>query len=82
MVELAWQIRSPLALPFLAEALADDEPGVWKEALDGLVALGGEPARQILRVAMTSAEREKATWIEEAIQQCPVVSNETKSEPQ
>ena len=51
LVELARQTRSSQALPFLAEALADGEPGVWKQALDGLVTLGGEPARCILRDA-------------------------------
>jgi hypothetical protein len=69
LVELAWQTRSSQALPFLAEALADHQPVVWKEALDGLVALGGEPARRILREAKVVAEAEKANWIDEALQQ-------------
>jgi hypothetical protein len=69
LVELAWQTRSLQALPFLAEALADEAPGVWKQALDGLVTLDGEPARRILRDAKAVAEAEKANWIDEALQQ-------------
>jgi hypothetical protein len=69
LVELAWQTRSSQALPFLAEALADREPGVWKQALDGLVTLGGEPARRILGDAKVTAEADKADWIDEALQQ-------------
>jgi hypothetical protein len=69
LVELAWQSRSPQALPFLAEALADDAPGVWKQALDGLVTLGGEPARRILGDAKVTAEADKADWIDGALQQ-------------
>jgi hypothetical protein len=68
LVNLAWQTRSSQALPFLAEALADREPGVWKQALDGLVTLGGEPARRILRDAKVVAEADKADWIDEALQ--------------
>jgi hypothetical protein len=69
LVELAWQTRSSQALPFLAEALADHQPGVWKEALDGLVALGGEAAKLALRDARGAADAEKADRIDDALQQ-------------
>jgi HEAT repeat protein len=44
LAKIAWRTNSPSAIPFLAEALDDDEPDVWKEALDGLVSLGGRSA--------------------------------------
>jgi hypothetical protein len=38
------QFRDPAALPVLAEALQDPYEVVWKDALDGLVTLGGPEA--------------------------------------
>jgi hypothetical protein len=39
LVEVIWQYRDPSAIPFPAEALRDDAADVWKEAIDGLVAM-------------------------------------------
>ena len=55
-MNIAWQTDLALALPLL------------KEALDGLVALGGQSALDVLRSALLQAAADKAEWIEEAIQ--------------
>lgn len=39
ILEVIWQHRDPALVPVLAEALGDPSPFVWKEALNGLVAL-------------------------------------------
>ncbi|MFN0052734.1 MAG: HEAT repeat domain-containing protein [Planctomycetales bacterium] len=41
ILHVIWQHRDPSAIPFLAEGLQDRSPQVWKEALDGLVTIGG-----------------------------------------
>jgi hypothetical protein len=41
ILNVIWQRRDPSTIPFLGEALQDASPRVWKEALDGLVAIGG-----------------------------------------
>jgi hypothetical protein len=44
LVHVIWQIRDRSAVDFLGAALSDPDPEVWKEALDGLVTLGGPTA--------------------------------------
>src|SRR5690349_21810228 len=44
LVEVIWQSRSPNAIHFLGESLGDPDPAVWKQALDGLVAIRGPEA--------------------------------------
>jgi len=39
ILEAIRNYREPASIPCFAEALADPEPSVWKQALDGLVAL-------------------------------------------
>ncbi len=39
VLEVIWQHRDPSTIPVLAEALLDASSHVWKEALNGLVAL-------------------------------------------
>jgi hypothetical protein len=41
ILNVIWQHRVPSTIPLFGEALQDSSPLVWKEALDGLVALGG-----------------------------------------
>jgi hypothetical protein len=48
LVRVVWPFRDSTALPALAEALRDAHEEVWKDALDGVVALGGEQALRIL----------------------------------
>ncbi len=77
LVEIVWQHRvsQPLVMDFLAEALNDQQSEVWKNALDGLVSLGGDTSIQILELCkkQISSERntnpEKLEWIDEALQQ-------------
>ena len=41
ILNIIWQRRDPSTIPVLGEGLKDASPGVWKEALDGLVTIGG-----------------------------------------
>jgi len=68
LVNIASQANSANAIPFLTEALDDVEPNVWKEALDGLVSLGGRDALDVIRQTRRRAP-EKAEWLGEAIDQ-------------
>src|SRR4030095_13225994 len=67
------QFRDQAALPVLAEALQDPHEIVWKDALDGLVTLGGLEALEILRDIRTNLGNdlsvERHAWISEAIAQ-------------
>jgi hypothetical protein len=75
LVEIIWQHRVPETRLFLYEALHDNHPEVWKNALDGFVALGDASAIQILESAKreiqgtSGARTVRIDWIEEAIQQ-------------
>jgi hypothetical protein len=75
LVGIIWQHRQQSAIPFLAEVLHDPVPDVWKEALDGLVALASLPALDALRSARTRQfprqrdSEEFRRWLEEAIEQ-------------
>jgi len=69
LVGLAWRTRSEAALPLLAEALVDRAPQVWRQALDGLVALGGRSAHSLLSAARGAATPDKLGWINEALDQ-------------
>jgi hypothetical protein len=78
IVEIIWQRRQQSVVPFLGEALRDSEPAVWREALDGLVALASPAAWEILRSARTRQfpnprERDEfRRWLDEAISQAAV----------
>jgi HEAT repeat protein len=41
ILKILWQRRDPAAIPVLSVGLQDESPEVWKEALDGLVTVGG-----------------------------------------
>jgi HEAT repeat protein len=74
LIRVIWQFRTPAVLPALAIALNDPSVEVWKNALDGLVAIGGDQARRILidagaKAAAIQAEAEKLEWINEALTQ-------------
>jgi HEAT repeat protein len=71
LVEVAWQLRTHSALDFLAEALQDPAPEVWRQALDGLVALASPESLRILEAARDSVrlpDDDFPTWIEGAIE--------------
>lgn len=75
LVQIVWQRRDPGTLDFLAEALRDLDDRVWKEALDGIVAIGGPAAVAILKTARAKAELERSgdedffEWLDEASDQ-------------
>jgi len=74
IVEAVWQHRLPSSVDFLAIALEDPHPEVWKEALDGLVTLASPESRKVLELAKSRMAGHDATfraWVTEAIDQVP-----------
>jgi HEAT repeats len=72
IVEAVWQHRLPATIDFLAVALIDPHPDVWKQALDGLVTLASAESRDVLEAALEHAsagDAEYRDWIREAIGQ-------------
>jgi hypothetical protein len=72
IVEAVWQHRLPISVGFLAVALEDPHPDVWKEALDGLVTLAPPESRKVLESAkhrVGGQDEVLLAWIEEAIDQ-------------
>lgn len=75
LIKIIGQHRVQEAIPFLSEALDDNYPEVWKNALDGFVALGDPASIQILETAKQHIQVTdtlsliKTDWINDAIQQ-------------
>ncbi|MEO8612378.1 MAG: HEAT repeat domain-containing protein [Chloroflexota bacterium] len=74
LVEIISHYKQPTSLNFLASALQAAHPQVWKNALDGIVSIGGKISIQILeeekqRLASEKRFGERIEWIEEALQQ-------------
>lgn len=69
ITQIIWEHRNSKSLVFLAHALADPSESVWKEALNGFVAIGGEEARDQLLSALLTSVPNKTSWIIEAIDQ-------------
>jgi hypothetical protein len=75
IVEVVLQHRNPESVLFLAGALYDRSPFVWKAALDGLVMLGGSESMEALGAARSrifpnaAQQLEFLAWINEALQQ-------------
>jgi HEAT repeat protein len=75
LLNVIWEFRSPVSIPILGESLNDPEPEVWKQALDGLVAIKSKEALSTLQAAKlrrlkTDAETaEFRSWVDEAIEQ-------------
>jgi HEAT repeats len=75
LVEIIWQHRQSSVIPFLKEALNDPAAAVWKQALDGLVALASPAALEVLRDGRTRQfgtkweTEEFRRWLDEAIGQ-------------
>jgi hypothetical protein len=75
LVEIIWQHRSFDTIGFLSEAIKDPSPDVWKNAMDGLVALACPKSLDVLRSVRTRAfPKERQTeefqrWLKEAIEQ-------------
>ena len=69
LVEVMWQHRQQSVIPILGEALRDPEPLVWRQAMDGLVALASPAALEVLRSARQFGNDEFRGWLAEAIDQ-------------
>ena len=69
LVRLAWRRGEPGTSKFLAVALDDGNPLVWKEALDGLVSAADSDAMAILELARSISHEDKRQWMDEAINQ-------------
>jgi hypothetical protein len=71
LVEVIWQHRDVSIVPFLGEVLGDEASDVWKQALDGLVALASPSAKQVLCDAQARFHDRKdmQTWLHEALEQ-------------
>ena len=78
IVEAIWQHRQPSVIGFLADALQDPAAEVWKQALDGLVLLASQEAKQVLQSAQTREDdKARPVWIDEAIEQvCIALSDQ------
>jgi HEAT repeat protein len=75
ILRIIWERRDPRSIPVLGEGLRDASPGVWKEALDGLVTIGSresiseiEAAKQ--RIFASDRERDEfREFLDEALEQ-------------
>jgi hypothetical protein len=75
LVEIIWQHRKPDTLPFLVEALHHQHEAIWKNALDGIVTIGGTDSLNLLEteknrlIANPLATQDRLEWLDEAIGQ-------------
>jgi len=74
LVRALWQFYDTAAFPALATALRDPDDRVWKEALDGIVTLGGPAALEVLQAARAKVTTftdagVRHQWIDEAVEQ-------------
>ncbi len=75
LVEIIWQHRSRESLPFLFDAFRSLYPEIWKNALDGIVALRASEGRSYLESErqriLDEPQRDSARleWIDEALRQ-------------
>lgn len=71
IIEVIWQLRDKATILFLASALNDECPEVWKQAIDGLVTIGGDQSLATLKTVLDQLHNADARspWIAEAIDQ-------------
>jgi HEAT repeat protein len=69
IVRIIWEFRNKDTIQFLSEALNESSDVIWKEALNGLITIGGENVRNILDSAIIQSKQIKREWILEAIGQ-------------
>jgi HEAT repeat protein len=74
LVRAIWQLRDERAVPVLLNVLRDPDAAVWKEALDGLVTLGGSSVVTALEgagslVADLPDGQLRQHWCQEALDQ-------------
>lgn len=75
LVNVAWRTSPAGSLVLLRKALSDHDESVWKEALDGLVTLGGSAALLVLEKERKISTSNKLAWIDESIKQVEWDSN-------
>lgn len=74
LIHCLWEYRDNAVVPTLRKALLDGDQRVWREALDGFVALGGAKAEEALRETRDRLSGQpsagaKRAWIDEALEQ-------------
>ena len=75
LVKVAWERRDPAVIPFLGDALNEDDEEVWQEAFNGLVAFASMETLEILQQARSrefskeSDRKRFRLWLDEAIEQ-------------
>ena len=75
LLKVICHYQQPVKIPLLAEALNDHAPEIWKEAIDGLVAIASPESLQLLQTARmrqfadARMGRIFSEWLEEAITQ-------------
>jgi HEAT repeats len=82
LLNVIWEHRQPAIIPFLSKALYDSDDSIWKEALNGLVALGSDDAVAALNSALIRDFKNQKdrdyflAWLTEAIEQAKEVSSD------
>ena len=75
ILNVIWHHRDHSIIPLLGEALQDSSPLVWKQALDGLVTIGGPESVSTIDAARSrkfssdSGQIEFREFLDEALQQ-------------
>ena len=69
LVQLISEYRSNDALPFLKDTLRNENPLIWRAALDGFVILGTPEALHALHTARAAATDMQRWWFDEAMAQ-------------
>lgn len=72
LIEIAWNShKNTETLEFLMQVVRNENPIIWKTALDGLVSIGGNETLRSLKTLKIECEADhiKSQWIVEAINQ-------------
>jgi hypothetical protein len=69
LLQIISEYRSSECIPFLEALLRNPDGDFWKQALDGLVMIGGKAVLEALTVTKVTMTSEKQEWIDEAIAQ-------------
>jgi HEAT repeat protein len=67
LVEVVGTYRVNDSAEFLGTRLTEDDEDIWQAAIDGLIALGGDVARDVLERRRSASPPDKASWITEAL---------------
>jgi hypothetical protein len=74
ILNVIWQHRDPSSIPLLGDGLQDSSPLVWKQALDGLVTIGGPESISTIKAARSRKfscdpdQRKFREFLDEALQ--------------